>query len=114
MVSNSQKIAVKKYRQEKRDQLAIDIPKGKKDVYKATAARVGWSLATLVQIGVERLIAQISHEAAESLPPMSSQPQEKLSDAEKRLVEDFKTLSPKSQKALREIISELLTKKGGD
>ena len=52
-VSEAQKLAVEKYRREKRDQLAVDVPKGKRDAYKMIAAEKGLSLSQLIQNSVE-------------------------------------------------------------
>ena len=108
-VSNAQKLAKAKYQHEKRALVASEVSKEKCDEYKAAAAELGISLASLVRIGVEEFIER---HGGGSLPAASKE--ERLSTADKRLVEDFKALSPKSQKALRDIISELVATKGGD
>lgn len=91
------------------DRLAIWVKKGSRDSYKQSAAKFGLSLAMLVQHGVEEYITNHSGESF-----TKPEKPESLSAADKKLVENFNALSPKSQKALREIISELVTKGGGD
>ncbi len=53
MTSEAKKISVKIYQQEKCDRITADIPKGKRDEYKAKAANLGLSLSMLIQRGVE-------------------------------------------------------------
>ena len=107
-VSQAQRMAVAKYRQEKRDQLAVDVPKGKREEYKAKAARLGLSLSMLIQHSVEGYGA--NHGGGEVIQPTT---ENQLSAEQRKFLNEFSRLSPKSQKALREIISELVDKKGG-
>ena len=44
------------YREKKYERLAVEIPKGKRDIYKVAAQELGLSLSRLVQNGVEEYI----------------------------------------------------------
>ena len=43
-------------RKDKWERLAVEIPKGKRDIYKTAAQELGLSLSVLIQIGVEEYI----------------------------------------------------------
>lgn len=102
-VSEAKRLAIAKYRQEKRDQLAVDVPKGKRDEFKAKAAALGISLAQLIQRAVETYGGELNHtqpaQIVDELP--------KLTGDEKHLVDAFNNLSPKAQKALLKFLDAL-------
>lgn len=56
MIKESQARAVAKYRTKNYEQIAIDVKKGKREYYKAEAAKRGLSLATFIQTAVEKYI----------------------------------------------------------
>ena len=45
-----------------RDKIAINVPKGKRDVYRRAAAELGLSLSILIQNGVEEFILKQADE----------------------------------------------------
>ena len=99
MVTDAQKLSIQKYRQEKRDQLSVDVPKGKRDAYKAIAAELGLSLSILIQRGVE---SYAGFQNVESIKPASinkQQTAEKLSAADRVLLGEFNRLPADVQKA---------------
>ena len=101
-VSEAQKLAVEKYRREKRDQLAVDVPKGKRDAYKMIAAEKGLSLSQLIQNSVESFAGLHVGE----LPATSPKP-ESISAADKRLVEEFNQLPVDAQKHLMKFLKSI-------
>ena len=98
------------YKKANYDQILFRVRKGKREEYQQAAESLGLSFWAFLQKGVEEYI---SNHANEKIQLVTEKP-ESLSAADRRLVEEFKSLSPKNQKALREIISELVDKKGGD
>ncbi len=108
MVSEAKRIANAKYRQEKREQLAVDIPKGKKNVYKAIAAEHGLSLSMLVQRSVETFAGVNDITDLPVKPaPITSLPAEKLSSQEKTLLLEFNKLPTDVRKALLKTIEAI-------
>ena len=98
-VSNAQKLSIQKYRQEKRDQLAVDVPKGKRDAYKAIAAELGLSLSMLIQRSVESYAGLQSVESLKPAPMTKEPTAEKLSAQERTLLDEFNRLPVDVQKA---------------
>lgn len=97
MVSEARRLSIKNYRQEKRDQIAVDVPKGKREEYKQKAAKLGLSLSMLIQYGVESYGEEyISNHAGEVMTPQPKP--EPLSAADKQLVEEFARLPADAQK----------------
>ena len=103
MVSEAKRAANEKYRREKRDQLAVDVPKGKRDAYKLMAAELGLSLSMLIQNGVEYYAWR---RAGGSLP-VSSKEEQTLTVADKRLVEDFNLLPDEVKPTVRKLIQQI-------
>ena len=103
-VSNAKRIAIKKYQQEKRDRLTVDVPKGKREEYKAKAAKLGLSLSVLIQKGVETY--GVNH-AGQNLSAASQNLEQKLSAADKKLIEEFNRLPAETQKALIKLIQSI-------
>lgn len=95
-ISESQKLSIAKYRQEKRDRLSTDIPKGKRAEYNAAAGHLGISLALLVQNGVEEYIR--NHAGEEFKPTTTQDKQPRLSANEQELLEIFSRLPDDAQK----------------
>ena len=101
------------YKKANYDQILFRVKKGKREEYQQAAESFGIGFWALLQAGVEEYIANHGGEEFNTAS-IGAKETEKLSAADKKLVENFNALSPKSQKALREIISELVDKKGGD
>lgn len=108
MATQAQRLAVAKFRSEKCDRIAADVPKGKREVYRTAAKELQISLASLIQNGVEEYIQNHAGEV------VAVKPENQLSAADKKLLENFNSLSPKRQKVLRDIISELVDTKEGE
>ena len=106
-VSQAQKLAKEKYRQEKRDQMTLEVPKGKREVYKAIAARLGLSLSMLVQHSVEEYGANHAGEV------IHKPEAEKLTAEEKRLLAAFAKLPKNAQTNLIKTLEALSPKKEG-
>lgn len=94
-ISESQKLSIAKYRQEKRDRLSTDIPKGKRAEYNAAAGHLGISLALLVQNGVEEYIR---NHAGEEFMPTTQDKQPRLSEDERALLEAFSHMPEDARK----------------
>lgn len=94
-VSNTKRIGIKKYQQEKCDRITADIPKGKRDAYKMIAAEKGLSLSQLIQNSVESFAGLHGGELPASV---STSTRESISAADKRLVDEFNQLPVEAQK----------------
>ena len=103
-VSIAQQLAKDKYRKEKRDQMTVEIPKGKREVYKQIAADLGISLALLVQFSVEDYGRNHGSENALSIGAEES---ERFSAADRKLVEEFNQLPADTQKAITKLIATI-------
>lgn len=95
--SKAQLMAVKKYRQEKRDQISFDVPKGKRDELKQLANLLGMTLQGLFVRGAEEYIR--NHGGKIPLPT----PQAK-SPADARLLDEFSKLPADAQKSLMQFL----------
>ena len=110
MASQAQRLAVAKFRAEKCDRIAADVPKGKREIYKTAANDMGLSLALLIQNGVEEFI---KNHAGEKVT-LEVKP-ESISAADRRLLDEFNQLPADVQKktlALIRAINE--SKEGGE
>ena len=106
-VSQARRLSIAKYRQEKRDQLAVDVPKGKRDEYKQKATKLGLSLSMLVQYSVESYGANHGGEVIQK--PEA----EKLTAEERRLLAAFAKLPKNAQINLIKTLEALSPKKEG-
>ena len=102
--SKAQLMALAKFKQEKRDTLTIDLPKGSKDGYKKSAAGFGISLTKLIQAGIEEYIQNHGGEVPNVI---TRQPEQKLSPEQRRLVEEFNRLPPDVQKSIIKMIQAI-------
>lgn len=107
-VSESRRVSITKYRQEKRDQLAVDVPKGKRDKYKAKAAQLGLSLSMLIQNSVEAY----GEKGGEVIA--STTRAEKLTADQRRLLDEFGKMPVEVQKQTLKLIREINASKGGE
>ena len=101
--SKAQLMAVKKYRQEKRDQISFDVPKGKRDELKQSASLLGMSLRGLFVSSVEEYI---SRHAGETFAD-KQQTRKSLSPAEEKLLGEFSKLPPDAQKSLMKFLQTI-------
>jgi len=105
-ISESQKLSIAKYRQEKRDRISTDVPKGKREVYNVAAKGLGLSLSMLIQNGVEEYI---SRHAGKN--PLAKPQTKSLSPAEEKLLAEFSKLPPDAKKHLVEL-AKIINQKG--
>ena len=103
-VSTAQKLAKAKYQHEKRTLIATDVSKEKGEFYRATAMELGISLSKLVQIGVEEFI---QNHAGENFSVTTQSQEQRLSAADKKLIEEFNRLPAETQKALIKLIQSI-------
>ena len=103
-VSTAQKLAKAKYQHEKRTLIATDVSKEKGEFYRATAMELGISLSKLVQISVEEFI---QNHAGENFSLVAQNQEQKLSAADKKLIEEFNQLPADTQKALIKLIQSI-------
>lgn len=108
--SKAQLMAVKKYRSEKRDQISFDVPKGKRDEFKQLANLLGMSLQGLFVNAVEDYGKNHGAKLATIEKPES----EKLTTADRKLVEEFNQLPVDTQKALAKLIQTINATKRAD
>ena len=106
--SKSQMLAVAKFRAEKCDRIAADVPKGKREVYNAAAKELNLSLAKLIQAGVEEYIANHAGEV------VTVKPENQLSAEERRLLDEFNQLPGDAQKHLLKFVKAVNKKGGGE
>ena len=90
MVTNAKRIANKKYRAKTYDTIGFDVPKGKRDEFKAKAAKLGLSLSMLIQRGVE----SYGEPSASNLPEQTQQ----LTTEQKIFDDEFSKLPADIQK----------------
>ncbi len=107
MVTESKRKANAKYRAEKRDQLAVDVPKGKRDIYKQGAAELNLSLSMLIQNAVEEFIARHQADNLSIVSQSASSPTQKLSATEKNLLAEFNKLPADTQKLILKLIQSI-------
>ena len=105
--SKAQLMAVKKYRQEKRDQISFDVPKGKREELKQSATSLGMTLQGLFVSSVEEYIR---NHAGESL--LDKPQQKSLSPADEKLLAEFSKLPVDARKYLLEL-AKIINQKGG-
>ena len=102
--SLAQKMANRRYRDKVYDQITIEVPKGKRDEYKAAADDLQMTFKSLVQSGIEEYIAK---HAGEVVMPVSTTEPDKLSAEDKRLVEEFSRLPVDARKHLMKFVAEI-------
>ena len=88
-----------------RDLLAVEILKGKRDVYKQAAAELGLSLSMLVQTSVEEFIR--NHAGEEFIP---NREDEKLSAEERRLIVAFDSLPKDTRTIVLKLVEDFAAK----
>lgn len=101
-VSTAKRIGIKKYQQEKCDRITADIPKGKRDAYKLIAAELNLSLSQLIQRSVESYASENFH-----VQTITTQPTEKISPTQRRLLDAVEKLPADAQKSLLKFIESL-------
>ena len=95
------------YKKTKYDSILFRVKKGKADDYRQAAQDLGIKFWDLIQAGVEEYIANHGGEEINSSQVMTSQPSEKLSAEQKKLVEEFSRLPPDAQKFLLKFLKAL-------
>ena len=99
-ISNTKRIGIKKYQQEKCDRITADIPKGKREEFKEKAARLGLSLSMLIQHSVESY-----GEGCEVVTIQN--PENQLSTDEKKLLDEVSQLPPDAQRLLVKFLQSI-------
>ena len=89
-----------------RDKIAINVPKGKRDVYRRAAAELGLSLSVLIQKGVEEFISNNVDEDFVA----KIKAEEKLSKEKQKLIAAFDKLPKDSQKIIRKLVEDFASK----
>lgn len=110
-VSRPQQIAKDKYRQEKRDQITAEVPKGKRDAYKLIAAELNLSLSMLIQNGVEEYGR--NHASKDFLATLPTPETKSLSPADEKLIAEFSKLPADAQKSLMQFLRTINQKGEG-
>ena len=91
------------YKDNHYDRLAVWIPKGRRDEFKAKAAELGISLAQLIQRAVESYGGELNHTQTAQIVDASP----RLTGDEKKLIDAFNNLSPEAQKTLLKFLDAL-------
>lgn len=107
-ISEAQRLAITKYRSEKRDQISVDVPKGKRDAYKRIAAELNLSLSMLIQNGVE---GYATNHAGEVITPTPAPVPvgDKLTSEQRRLLATADNLPHDARKQLVKFLESLVT-----
>lgn len=85
------------------ERISLDVPQGKRAVYREAANQFKMSFAGLFQIAVEEFIANHSGEDVKDKLVQS----ERLTPRDKLLLEKFKQLQPKTQRAVMKFIDNM-------
>ena len=105
--SQSQKIAVQKYRAKTYDTIGFDVPKGKREEFKQKAASLGISLAKFLFLSAESYGAKHAGEV------VTVKPENQLSAEERKLIDEFNQLPTDAQKHLLKFVKAVNQTKGG-
>lgn len=106
-VPESQKRAKEKYRREKRDQIALEVPKGKREAYRQIADELGVSMARLVQFSVEEFAQNHKTGVPRELLEKGEQA---LAERDKILLERFNSLPERAQRNFMRLMGALVVK----
>lgn len=96
-----------RYRTIIRDMIAVEVPKGKRDIYKIAAQELGLSLSRLVQNGVEEYIKNHVNEVPIAIEE-SAKVEEKIKEAVSRLGEKSAKVGEKFTEAELQINENFL------
>ena len=105
----SKVLANKKYRAKAYDTIGFDVPKGKRDEYKATAASKGLSLAKFLFLAAEAYGAKL--EGGEVVIPATAKvAAEKISADERRLLDAAAKFPQDTRKLFLKLVEDLAAK----
>ena len=99
--SQSQKLAVQKYRAKTYDTIGFDVPKGKREEFKTVAAGMGLSLAKFLLLAAESYGANHAGEEFKTTTPAP------MTTEERKLIEDFNALPDDVRKSISKLIRQI-------
>ena len=102
--SLAQKMANRRYRDKVYDQITVEVPKGKRDEYKAAAKDLRLTFKALIQAGVEEYIQNHGGEVSTPTAPVVD---DKLPAGQRRLVEEFNRLPSDARRQLVKFLQAL-------
>ncbi|MBR4152752.1 MAG: hypothetical protein IKT98_07305 [Selenomonadaceae bacterium] len=106
------------YKKATYDRIGLVVRKGKRKEYQQAADDFGLSLSELIKIAIEKFIAEQSYESFTSQTiktPFTPKSEQKLTEEQKRLVEEFSNLPVDTQKAFMKVFTSINNaSKGGD
>ena len=100
-ISEARRQSQKKYKQEKCDRVTVDVPKGKREIYKQLADEMGISMSKLIQYGVDEFAQKYTNKAI-----FHSQG-DKLNAEQRQLIDTVDKLTPKARKQLIKFLESL-------
>ena len=105
-VSRAQSLASQRYRKKTYEQIFFDVKKGIKAEYKAAAAELGLSLAALLTNAADEFIQRHTGEDFH-VQTITTQPTEKISANQRRLLDAVEKLPADAQKSLLKFLESL-------
>lgn len=105
-VSRAQSLASQRYRKKTYEQIFFDVKKGIKAEYKAAATELGYGYAEMIRLAIEEFI---QHHTGENfhVQTITTQPTEKISPTQRRLLDAVEKLPADAQKSLLKFIESL-------
>lgn len=100
-VSQSQKLALQKYKDNNYDRLAILIKKGKREEYKQAAERLGLGYAEMIRLAIDAFIAENAGEEFKTTTPAP------MTAEERKLIDDFNALPDDVRKSISKLIRQI-------
>lgn len=92
------------------ERISLDVPQGKRAVYKAAAKQFKVSLVNLINLALDEFI---ENHSGEDVKDQLIQ-HERFTTRDKLLIEKYKQLSPKTQRAVMKFIDNVASLTAGD
>lgn len=105
----------REYKKANYDNILVRVKKGKKEEYQQIADDFGFGQAEMIRLAIEEFIANHTGEVM-TPAPMAAQSANKLSAADKQLLDEFSKLPADAQKSLMKFLKTIngTSKKGGE
>ena len=94
----------REYKKLNYDNILVRVKKGKKEEYQQSADSLGLGQAEMIRQAIEEFI---QNHAGENLSLATQNQEQKLSAADKKLIEEFNQLPAETQKALIKLIQSI-------
>lgn len=106
ILAKEQAAAIEKFRAKKFDRVTVNVPKGKRDLYKLGAEFLDLSLSALIQNAVEDYLESHWGKSPAKVEKPVAEEKLKLSAEERRLLENFAKLPKSVQKKFAGLIKD--------